>query len=155
MKKNRLYLKIFLLSFMSIMTALSLSTCTGGGGNDGSTPPTPPEFVGTWEGPAPSPLTGTITFTISETSMTIFGKRVPATDTETDTGPITSYDTSLKHILWKVATVTLTGSATTTTAPGDVFYILYSFSGSTLTVAVSNTDYPTDFTGLVFTMTKL
>ncbi len=120
---------------MSALTVLSLAGCPP--------PHETPEFVGTWFGQFPQ--TGTATVTFTETTCTIFTTgNFP--DTETDTGTIT-FDTSLKHIQCVVATVTRTGGGTSTTAPGDTFYMLYSLSGTTLTMASSKTGYPVDLSG--------
>jgi len=148
MRKNpKSLLKLLAFVFMSALTVLSLATCSGAGGESSS-----PEFVGTWKGMVqatpPVPLILTLTPT---TFSTLAGD--PSGDSESLTGTIT-FDTSAKHILLLDVTESYTGNVPTTpTHPGDKRYVLYSLSGTTLTIAYSNTAYPTDVTGGI-AMTK-
>ncbi|MGA2615507.1 MAG: hypothetical protein ABSG38_18875 [Spirochaetia bacterium] len=137
MRRNPLFLKLVLAVFVSALTVLSHATCD-------HPVSSPPEFVGTWKGPL---TLGTATLTFTETTFTILTADASATATETDTGTITSFDTTLKHIQLAVATVTLTGSASAVWHVGDTIFMLYSLSGTTLTIAVSTTAYPADLTG--------
>jgi hypothetical protein len=66
---------------------------------------------------------------------------------ETDTGTITSFDTSLKHIQMEIKSVTLAGNQNAKWHVGDVIFVLYSLGGNALTINGSTTGYPTDLTG--------
>jgi len=122
---------------MSALTVLSLAGCPP--------PHETPEFVGTWFGHFPQTGTATITFTETTFTALITGN-VP--DTESIAGTITSFDESSKHILAVVATESYTGAVPTKQSfPGDKLYMLYSLSGTTLTMASSKTEYPVDLSG--------
>jgi hypothetical protein len=137
MRKNLKSLLLLLpVVFISALTVLSLAGCPS--------PHETPEFVGTWKGAIGGG--GTLTLTFTETTFTSFAGPLP--DTESASGTITSFDTSSKHILGVVATESYTGSVPTTPmVPGDKLYILYSLSGTTLTMAFTKSAYPADLTG--------
>ena len=139
MRKNpKFVLGLLSIAFLSALTVLSLAGCS-------SPASSPPEIVGTWTRTFEDGQTFTLTFT--ETTFTILST-APGPDggTETDAGPI-SFDTSLKHIKLDVKTVTVTGSMHAHWHVGDTMFVLYSVSGTTLTIAVSTTEYPAGLTG--------
>ena len=140
MQKNfKFLLKLLPLALMSALTVFSLAGCPSGGSS-------PPEFVGTWKGVVPGTSPTPFTVTLAETTFSVLAGD-PSGDSESLTGTIT-FDTSAKHILLLVATESYTGWAPTTpTLPGDKLYVLYSLSGTTLTIAFSKTAYPADLTG--------
>jgi hypothetical protein len=135
-KKPKFLLRLLSFIFMVALTVLSVAGCSTNGSGG-------PDFIGTWMGPI---SLGTMTITFTETTFTSFYNG--GSDTESGSGTITSFDTSSKHILLLVATESYTGNPPTTPlVPGDKLYILYSLSGTTLTVAYTKTAYPADVSG--------
>jgi hypothetical protein len=134
--QKRLLPGLFAIMLTSVLTVLGLAGCPAGGGGS-------PDFVGTWVATTPMALT----LILGESTWSAISGTLP--DTESLDGTITSYDGSAKHLVALVAHESYTGSTPTQPKnPGDSLYMLYSISGSTMTIAFTvNGGYPPNLIG--------
>jgi hypothetical protein len=144
MKRNRMALLV-LLMLTSVLSIFCIAGCNIHGDPLAAVGP---DFEGAWVATTPLPLT--VTLTANQWSS-VSGS-LP--DTESVLGTVTNYDTNLKHLLVSVTAESYTGSTPVTpTLPGTKIYCLYSIVGTTMTMAVSNSGYPTDLSS-AFVFTK-